>query len=72
MGAERTGFRITEREGAAETTNFTNTPAFAAPNVTVGNADFGKITSTLNGLVANQSVGGTGPRVVTFALRLRF
>ena len=66
---------ITERivaELRAETTNFTNTPSFAAPNVTVGDANFGKITSTLNGLIANQSVGGTGPRVLTFALRIRF
>jgi hypothetical protein len=68
-------FKFTERivaELRAETTNFTNTPAFAAPNVTVGNVDFGKITSTLNGLIANQSIGGTGPRVLTFALRVRF
>ena len=68
-------FKFTERivaELRAETTNFTNTPAFAAPNVTLGNVDFGKITSTLNGLIANQSVGGTGPRVLTFALRIKF
>jgi len=68
-------FKIKERvvvELRAETTNFTNTPAFAAPNTTVGNADFGKITSTLNGLVANQSIGGTGPRLLTFALRIKF
>jgi hypothetical protein len=68
-------FPIKERvvvELRTETTNFTNTPAFAAPNLTVGSADFGKIRSTLNGLIANQSVGGTGPRVLTFALRIRF
>jgi hypothetical protein len=68
-------FHVKERfvaELRAETTNLTNTPAFAAPNVTVGDANFGKITSTLNGLIANQSVGGTGPRSLTFALRIRF
>ncbi len=68
-------FSFTERivaELRAETTNLTNTPAFASPNVSVGSADFGKITSTLNGLIANQSVGGTGPRSLTFALRIRF
>jgi hypothetical protein len=68
-------FKITEKvvaELRAETTNFTNTPSFAAPNLTVGDANFGKITSTLNGLIANQSVGGTGPRVLTFALRIKF
>ena len=68
-------FKFGERivaEFRAETTNFTNTPSFAAPNTTVGSADFGKIISTLNGLIANQSIGGTGPRTVTLALRIRF
>ncbi len=68
-------FHFTEKivtELRAETTNLTNTLTFAAPNVTVESADFGKITSTLNGLIANQSVGGTSPRSLTFALRIRF
>jgi len=68
-------FELGERakvEFRVETLNLTNTPAFAAPNVTVGDANYGKITSTLAGLVANQSIGGTGPRVLTFALRVRF
>ena len=68
-------FKITEKvvaELRAETTNFTNTPSFSAPNLTVGDANFGKIPSTLNGLVAGASIGGTGPRAVTFALRIKF
>jgi hypothetical protein len=68
-------FSITEKlkgELRAETTNFTNTPAFANPNVTVGSADFGKVTSTLAGLVANQGTGGTGPRSVQLGLKFSF
>jgi hypothetical protein len=68
-------FQFTERfkgEFRVETLNFTNTPAFANPNLTVGSADFGKITGTLAGLVANQSVGGTGPRSVQLGLKLTF
>jgi hypothetical protein len=68
-------FRITERfkgELRAESTNFTNTPAFANPNVTVGSANFGRITSTLAGLIANQGTGGTGPRNIQLGLRVTF
>jgi hypothetical protein len=68
-------FRIQERlniELRAETTNFTNTPAFANPNTTVGSANFGRITSTLAGLISNQGVGGTGPRNLQLGLRITF
>jgi hypothetical protein len=68
-------FRITERfrgELRAESTNFTNTPAFGNPNTTVGSADFGKVTGTLAGLIANQGVGGTGSRSVQLGLRISF
>jgi outer membrane receptor protein involved in Fe transport len=68
-------FPMTERfklEFRAETTNFTNTPAFANPNTTVGNVNFGKITGTLAGLVSNQGIGGTGPRAIQLGLRLTF
>ncbi len=68
-------FQITERikgEFRAESLNVTNTPAFAAPNVTVGDVNFGKITGTLSGLVANQSIGGTGPRSIQLGLKITF
>jgi hypothetical protein len=68
-------FSIKERfkgEFRLETLNLTNTPAFANPNMTVGDTNFGRITSTLNGLVANQSVGGTGPRNIQLGLKLSF
>ena len=68
-------FRISERikcEFRAETLNFTNSPAFANPNTTVGSADFGKVTGTLAGLIANQGTGGTGPRTVQFTIKLGF
>jgi hypothetical protein len=68
-------FQITERfkgEFRAETLNFTNTPAFGNPNTTVGNADFGKVTGTLAGLIANQGVGGTGSRQVQLGLKITF
>lgn len=68
-------FRISERikgELRAEATNFTNTPAFGNPNATVGSADFGKVTGTLAGLIANQGVGGTGSRAVQLGLRITF
>jgi hypothetical protein len=68
-------FQISERvkgELRAETTNFTNTPAFANPNTTVGNVNFGRITGTLAGLIANQGTGGTGPRSVQLGLRVTF
>jgi len=63
---------VADLRAETTTTNLTNTLAFATPNVTVGSADFSKITSTRNGLIANQSVGGMGPRSLTFALRIRF
>lgn len=68
-------FQITERlrgELRGEATNFTNTPAFGNPNATLGSADFGKVTGTLAGLIANQGVGGTGSRAVQLGLRLLF
>jgi hypothetical protein len=68
-------FSFTERwkgEFRVETLNSTNTPAFANPNVTVGNADFGKVTGTLAGLIANQGVGGTGPRSIQLGLKISF
>ena len=68
-------FDLTERlkgEFRVETLNFTNTPAFANPNTTVGNANFGRITGTLAGLVANQGTGGTGPRSIQLGLKLSF
>jgi hypothetical protein len=68
-------FSITERiktEFRAEATNFTNSPAFANPNTTVGDVNFGKITSTLAGLIANQGTGGTGPRAMQVGLRITF
>jgi hypothetical protein len=68
-------FQFTERlkgEFRFESFNFTNTPAFANPNTTVGSADFGKVTATLAGLISNQGVGGTGPRSVQLGLKLIF
>jgi outer membrane receptor protein involved in Fe transport len=68
-------FRISEKfraEFRAESTNFTNTPAFANPNTTVGSATFGRVTSTLAGLIANQGTGGTGPRNVQLGFRVTF
>jgi hypothetical protein len=44
-----------------EVFNVTNTPAFAQPNATVGNANFGSITATT-----------ADPRVAQVAGRLRF
>jgi hypothetical protein len=68
-------FTVTEKvklEFRAESTNFTNTPAFAAPNTTLGDPNFGRVTSTLAGLISNQSVGGTGPRMINLGLKLSF
>lgn len=68
-------FQFGERlkaELRAESTNVTNTPAFGNPNMTVGSADFGKVTGTLAGLIANQGVGGTGSRGMQLGLRLTF
>ena len=68
-------FQITERfkaEFRAESLNITNSPAFANPSTTVGSADFGRITSTLAGLISNQGVGGTGPRSIQLGLKLSF
>jgi hypothetical protein len=68
-------FAITERikgEFRAEGLNVTNSPAFANPNTTVGNVNFGKVTGTLNGLIANQGTGGTGPRNIQLVLKITF
>ena len=43
--------------------NITNTPTFANPNAQIGNANYGKITST---------VAGTTPRQIQMALKLLF
>jgi hypothetical protein len=59
-------------EFRVEANNLTNTPAFAAPNTTLGDVNFGKITGTLAGLINNQSIGGTGPRQVNIGLKLTF
>ena len=47
-------------EFRAEVFDVTNTPAFAQPNGSYGNAAFGSITATT-----------TDPRVAQFALKLR-
>lgn len=68
-------FEITEQiklEFRAEATNVTNTPAFANPNLTLGDANFGRLTSTLAGLISNQGVGGTGPRSIQLGLKVTF
>ena len=68
-------FDFTERvklEFRAESTNVTNSPAFANPNTTLGDANFGKVTGTLAGLISNQGVGGTGPRAINLGLKLTF
>jgi hypothetical protein len=68
-------FQLSERlngEFRVETLNFTNTPAFANPNTTVGNANFGKVTGTLAGLIANQGIGGTGPRSIQLGFKISF
>jgi carboxypeptidase family protein len=68
-------FQITERikgEFRAESLNFTNSPAFDKPNTQLGNANFGKITGTLAGLISNQSIGGTGPRSIQLGLKISF
>jgi hypothetical protein len=55
-----------------ETFNFTNTPAFNNPDTTMGSATFGRVTSTLSGLINNQSYGGTGSRQIQFGIKLSF
>jgi hypothetical protein len=68
-------FDFTERvklEFRAESTNLTNSPAFANPNTTLGDANFGRLTGTLAGLISNQGVGGTGPRAINLGLKLTF
>jgi len=57
-------FRVTERVGGelrVESFNFTNTPHFNPPGVTMGNADFGQVTGTLG-----------DPRRIEFGLKLTF
>jgi len=57
-------FRLTERIGGefrAESFNFTNTPHFNRPGTTLGNADFGEVTSAM----ADQ-------RVIQFGLKITF
>jgi hypothetical protein len=38
----------------------------------LGSVDFGKVTGTLAGLIANQGVGGTGPRTIQLGLKISF
>ena len=40
--------------------------------MTLGDANFGKLTGTLAGLISNQGVGGTGPRAINLGLKLTF
>jgi hypothetical protein len=57
-------FRLTERLGGEfrfESFNFTNTPHFNRPGSTMGNADFGQVTSTLG-----------DPRRIEFGMKLTF
>ena len=68
-------FQIGERvkgELRFESLNFTNTPAFANPDATVGSVTFGRVTGTLAGLISNQGVGGTGPRTIQLGFKLMF
>ncbi|MGE0406546.1 MAG: hypothetical protein AB7O65_09615, partial [Candidatus Korobacteraceae bacterium] len=56
--------RIGERQDLelrTEVFNLTNTPAFAQPNGTLGNAAFGTITSTVS-----------DPRVIQFGIKFNF
>jgi hypothetical protein len=58
-------FRYRDRtrvEFRGEFFNITNTPQFSSPNTTFGNANFGQVTSTINGLA----------RSVQFGLKLDF
>jgi len=55
-----------------ETFNFTNSPAYNNPDTTSGSATFGRVTSTLSGLINNQSYGGTGSRQIQFGIKLSF
>jgi hypothetical protein len=48
-------------EFRAESFNLTNTPIFAIPNTTLGNPNFGAVTSTRN-----------TPRELQFALKFAF
>jgi hypothetical protein len=65
-------FRITERfnfEFRAEGYSITNTPQFANPNTTFGDANFGRVTSTL--AVGNAGSTG-GNRSFQFGAKLNF
>ena len=63
-------FRITERWSAQlrmESFNFSNTPHFANPGSTVGNANFGRITGVTN--LARENID---ERQFRFGLRIGF
>jgi len=65
-------FRLTERfnfEFRAEGYSITNTPQFANPNSTFGDANFGRVTSTL--AVGNAGSTG-GNRSIQFGAKLNF
>jgi hypothetical protein len=55
-------------EFRVETFNFTNTPAFGNPNITVGSVDFGKVTGIRDAIGS----GGTGGRVIQLGLKISF
>ena len=59
-------------EFRAESTNFTNSPAFAQPEPDPRRRELRTLTGTLAGLISNQGVGGTGPRAFNLGLKLTF
>jgi hypothetical protein len=56
----------------AEFFNLFNHPNFALPQGSFGTQSFGQITQTPDVAQGNPGLGGGGPRVVQFGLRLQF